>query len=258
MKKTLIAAVLMGAMMAPGAVLAQGPAAAQAPDLKVGATVYGPKGGEVGTIEKVVGNVVVVFTGKNRASLGKNAFGKGPKGPVIGMTKAQLDTAIEQAAAKAKAAKTAALAPGADIRSKDGIVVGKVKSVQGDNVVIDITNGGAITLKKNHLTTDANGLKLFMTAAQFQSAVNSATAKTGAALDAVLAPDAQVRSSDGVVIGKVRKVDGDNVIVDLPSGKAITLKKQNLTTDANGLKLFMTAAQFQAAVNGATKASAPS
>ncbi len=175
MKKSLIAALLMGAFMTPGVALAQDAAEASAPSLAVGATVYDSQGGEVGTIEKVAGQAVIVYTGTNRATLGANAFVKGPKGPVIGMTKAQLDAAVEQAAAKADAAMAAALVPEAEIRSQDDVVVGKVEKIDGDDVIVALEDG-AITLKKEHLTTDANGLKLFMTAAQFHAAVDAAKA----------------------------------------------------------------------------------
>jgi preprotein translocase subunit YajC len=174
MKKSLIAAALMGIVTMPAASLAQDAAAAEAPDLAVGTTVYDPQGGEVGSIEKIIGGNVVVFTGKNRATLGSASFAKGPNGPVIGMTREQLDAAIEQAAAKADAAMAVALVPGAEVRSNDGVLVGSVKEIDGDNVVVDLTEEGAITLKKEHLTVDANGLKLFMSAQQFQAAVDAA------------------------------------------------------------------------------------
>jgi hypothetical protein len=173
MKKSLIAAALMGVMMTPGAVLAQDEAAATAPELAVGGTVYDPEGGVVGTIEKMAGGNVVISTGTNSATLGANAFVKGPNGPVIGMTKEELDAAVEQAAAKAQAAKDAALVPGAQVSSSDGVVVGTVDKIEGENVFLKLTDG-AITLQKEHLTTGPEGLKLFMTAAQFQSAVTAA------------------------------------------------------------------------------------
>jgi len=173
MKKSLIAAVLMGAFMTPGMALAQDTATAAAPELVVGGTVYDPQGGEVGTIEKLVGGNVVLSTGKNSATLASSAFVKGPNGPVIGMTREQLDAAVEQVAAKADAAMAAALVPGAEVRSTDGVVVGSVEKIEGENVFVKLTEG-AITLKKEHLMADDNGLKLFMTAEQFRAAVAAA------------------------------------------------------------------------------------
>lgn len=173
MMKSLIAAALMGVSLTPGVVLAQETAAAATPELAVGGTVYDPEGGEVGTIESLVGGNVVISTGTNSATLGSNAFVQGPKGPVIGMTKAQLDAAVEEAAAKAQAAKDAALVPGAEVSSSDGVVIGTVDKIEGDNVFLKLADG-AITLQKEHLNAGADGLKLFMTAAQFQSAVSAA------------------------------------------------------------------------------------
>ena len=180
MKKSLIAAVLMGAMTIPVAVSAQDAATAAAPELAVGGTVYDPEGGEVGTIEKIAGGNVVISTGKNSATLASNAFVQGPNGPVIGMTREQLDAAVEQAAAQAQAAKDAALVAGAEVRSSDGVVVGTVDKIEGDNVFVKLAEG-AITLQEEHLTVDSSGLKLFMTAEQFQTAVSAAKQAQAAA-----------------------------------------------------------------------------
>ncbi|HKX78205.1 MAG TPA: hypothetical protein VJM34_06790 [Novosphingobium sp.] len=181
MKKLLIAAVLMGTSLTSGAVLAQDAATAAAANLKVGAKVLGPEGAEVGTIEKIEGGNVVVFTGKNRATLPGSAFAtKGPDA-VIGMSKEQLDAAVEAATAKADASISAALVPDASVKTKDGVVVGLVRTVEGDAVIVDLADGKGVTLKKEHFTADAEGLKLVLTAAEFQTAVGSATAASTSA-----------------------------------------------------------------------------
>lgn len=86
-------------------------AAAQSATAKAGDTVYDQAGEVVGTVEKVEGSNFVISTGTNRATLALSTLATGPKGLIIGVTKAQLDEAIvqSQSAAPAEAsAETAA------------------------------------------------------------------------------------------------------------------------------------------------------
>jgi hypothetical protein len=84
-----------------GAAIAQeaAPAAqAAAPAPVVGAKVYDSTGGEVGTIESVDAGNFVISTGKNKAGIANASLAKDAQGRlVIGMTKAQLDAAVEAA-----------------------------------------------------------------------------------------------------------------------------------------------------------------
>ena len=184
MKSALIAAALLGSLALPGLSLAQATAAPSkapaatpaAPTLTPGTKVYGPQGEEVGTVDSVTGAAVVINTGTNRATLAKDAFGSSPTGPVIGMTKAQLDAAVEQAKAQSSAQLQAALVSGAEVRGKEGTVVGKIDKVEGDQVVLTRETGGPVALPRQQLTTDDQGLKLLMTAAEFEAAANAASA----------------------------------------------------------------------------------
>ncbi|WP_295635064.1 hypothetical protein [Novosphingobium sp.] len=69
-----------------------------------GATVYGSDGAPVGTIASVAGGNAVVDTGSRKATLALNAFGSGPQGPTITVTKSQLEDAVEKATPPAPAA----------------------------------------------------------------------------------------------------------------------------------------------------------
>ncbi len=173
MRKTLVAAALATAALTQSPALAQDVPEAVASALTVGATVYAPDGSEVGTVEDMPGGNVLLFTGKNRATLPAASFGINEKGLLIGMTKVQLDSAIEAAEAKVAAAKDAALVAGASIASNDGVAIGSIQKVEGDNVVVDLPDGRAVTLKKDHFTLNGSQLQLGMTAAQFQSAVSA-------------------------------------------------------------------------------------
>jgi len=79
------------------------PATAQtaSPAVKVvvGAAVSDTSGNPVGTIEQVQGDLAVLSTGTNKVSLPISSFGAGEKGPVLAMTKAEVDAAAAGAAA---------------------------------------------------------------------------------------------------------------------------------------------------------------
>ncbi|MDE2563624.1 MAG: hypothetical protein KGL48_15380 [Sphingomonadales bacterium] len=146
-----------------------------------GATVYDPQGGEVGTIASVVGGNVVIDTGNNKATIPGAAVTKGPKGPQIAYTKAQLDAAIEAAAGKAQAALQQALVEGAAVSGKDGAAIGTVKEVQDANVVVARTDGTLVALPKSAFTVAANGLQISMTAEQLAAQVQASKPAPGAA-----------------------------------------------------------------------------
>lgn len=70
----------------------------------VGATVYGSDGAPVGKIESMASGNAVLDTGKRKATLALNAFGSGPQGPTITVTKTQLEDAVAKATPPAPAA----------------------------------------------------------------------------------------------------------------------------------------------------------
>jgi hypothetical protein len=74
--------------------------AASAATAKAGDTIYDSSGVAVGTVESVSGTNFVISTGTNKATLPMAALANGPNGPMISMSKAQLNAAIAQATAK--------------------------------------------------------------------------------------------------------------------------------------------------------------
>jgi hypothetical protein len=205
MKKTLITAAL-GAIavagLSPVAASAQAPAAAApatttaAANPTVGAKVYDAQGGDVGTVEAVAGDVVTVSTGTARAGLPKTAFVTRDKGLTIGMTKSQLEAAVNGATAQNSAAKDAAIVADAPIKSSDGVVLGTITKVEGDTVTLALSNGSAAALKKENLGLGADGsLALGMSAADFTKATQAAgTAQASA--DAGAAAGTKAAASD--------------------------------------------------------------
>ncbi|MBF9150011.1 hypothetical protein [Novosphingobium jiangmenense] len=158
-------------------------ATATAATPSVGATVYDASGAEVGKIKSVNAPNFVIDTGKNTATLALTALGTGPKGPVLGMTKVELDAAAEKAAAAAKAETAAAIVADAPVYASDGTTqLGKVAEVTDTEFVLD---AGAVRVKlpKTSVAKGASGLMIGMTAQGFADATKSAekSASAGAA-----------------------------------------------------------------------------
>lgn len=86
---------------APGSGAASTQTAAATPaSITVGATVSDPKGGVVGKVAAVSGNLVTVATANTKAQLPKTAFAQNENGLVIGMTASELEAAAKAAAPK--------------------------------------------------------------------------------------------------------------------------------------------------------------
>ena len=172
---------LVGALLPSVGVAAAPPPAATAaqPGLVVGAVVYDPQGGEVGKIDSISGDNVVLDTGTNKATLPKTSFGKGEKGPAISATKAQIDAAVAASMAQANAARDAALIVGTEVRGKAGEVVGIIKEVSGDRVVLSRPSG-LVSLNKALFTAATGSLILSLTADELNAAASQASTSSPA------------------------------------------------------------------------------
>lgn len=156
------------------------PALAQDASLAVGAKIYGPDGAEVGTIEKIQGEAVVVNTGSLTAALPADSFGTSDKGPTIGWSKADLEAAVTAANDKAKAELEAALVAGAEVYSSDAVLLGKVKEVSAEGIVVELASGPA-ALSREQMALQGGKLTFRATAADVQAAAQAALggAQTG-------------------------------------------------------------------------------
>ena len=122
----------------------------------VGATIYTADGAEVATIESLQNGVAVVNTGSHTGSIPANALGEGPDGPVISVTKAQLDQLFAEQEAQAVAARDAALISGATVMSTDSVEIGTITKVDGDTAILTLEEG-PLTLARDQFAVDANG-----------------------------------------------------------------------------------------------------
>lgn len=173
----LIAAPLMAQTSpapAPATPAAPAAQAAVKPTLTVGTTVYDPAGATVGTIESVTADAVTLATGTTKVALPSSAFGTTEKGTAIGMTKAELETAAQSAAASSSAALKSQLVAGAQVYGQSGAtVIGTVKSADASNVTLT-TPKGDVQLPVAGFGSNQGKIVIGMTAAEFDAAVGAA------------------------------------------------------------------------------------
>ena len=166
---------ILGTFAALGIAVAMpaAPAAAQS----VGMQVVDASGAPVGTVTAIQGDNVQIKTDKHEALLPKASFTVNNGKLLFGMTQAQLDSKIEEAAAAAQKS----IAPGATVNGTGGTAVGKIDTVDGDKVTITLTSGKKVQVATSGLRGNANGtVTIGLTAEQLDALVNgSAAAPTG-------------------------------------------------------------------------------
>ncbi len=156
-----------------GATTAAAPAgAAPAGKVAAGQTVYDTAGGVVGKIDKIDGQVAVLATGKNNVGLPLASFTVGPNGPIISMTKDQVDAAAAGAAANAAAKTAASITAGASVKDTAGAPVGTIKSVEGEYALLD-TSKVQVKLPVTAFAAQGDGLVVSMTKVQIEAAASA-------------------------------------------------------------------------------------
>lgn len=144
----------------------------------VGATIYGPQGNVVGTVESIADGIVTVNTGKHKAPLPADVFGAGEKGPTITVTQAQVNAMLDEQVAAAAAQRDAALVAGAMVHTAGDVMLGTVESVEGDDVVVKIETG-PVAMKREHFAVNPAGtLIALFTMEQIQAAAGAAEPAT--------------------------------------------------------------------------------
>lgn len=169
----------LAATIAAPAMAQTAPAPATAPStgaaVKTGATVYDPSGAVVGTIASTDGTNAVVNTGTVKAAIALSSFGKGAKGPVLGLTKAQLEAQVGAASAQADAAFKAKLVPGAAVYGSAGTQIGTIKTAAADTITITTPSGDAV-LPTAGFGPGPNGVTIGLSADQLAAQMKGAGA----------------------------------------------------------------------------------
>ncbi len=130
---------------------------------EVGATIYTADGSEVATIVSLQDGVAVVDTGAHTGSIPANVLGEGPEGPVISVTKAQLDQLFADQEAQAVAARDAALIADATVLSATGTEIGTISKVDGDTAILELAEG-PLMLRRDQFAVNADGALIVLVA----------------------------------------------------------------------------------------------
>jgi hypothetical protein len=150
---------------ASAALAIAGPAYAQADGFTVGAQVLDSSGNSVGTVTAVSGDVVTVKTDKLDANLGKASFANQDGKLYIGMSQAELNTAVE----KDKAAAEASLAVGAPVKDSAGAAAGSIEAIDAEFVTLKLASGKSVRLPRNGIAGSANGAVVGVAAADLEA-----------------------------------------------------------------------------------------
>ena len=134
-------------------------------EVRPGMTVKDRAGTTVGTIVAVSGDTYTVRTGKHDIPLPKSSFFESSGALLFGMKQAELDAAFK----KAQAAVTAAIVVGATVRGKEGVVIGKIASIENDLVVVEVEGGDKVSLPRSGFSGDSQGAIVGITAEELRS-----------------------------------------------------------------------------------------
>lgn len=196
--------------------------------VKTGATVYDASGAVVGTIDSTDGTNAVVNTGTVKAAIALSSFGKGAKGPVLGLTKAQLEAQVGAQSAQADAAFKSKLVSGAAVYGTAGTQVGTIKSVAADTITITTRNGDAV-LPIAGFGPGPNGVTIGLSADQLAAQMGGAAPATSTSTPgttpqaSTTPPGATSTTTTGTVAGTAAPATTTGMSADMSaSGTAAT------------------------------------
>jgi hypothetical protein len=144
-------------------------------------------------------------------------------------------------------ALAAQLKAGAIVYDPAGAEAGTIESIKGDSVILS-TGTNKLSVPPASFAVGAKGPVIAATRAQLDTAAGASADQAKAAVMAKIVPGAQIRGLTGqTVIGAVKSVEGDLVLVTTPKGD-VKVPSTAFRTDTSGLVLGMTAVDFDAAV----------
>ncbi|PSJ43277.1 hypothetical protein [Allosphingosinicella deserti] len=150
------------------------PAAAQQPAAQAavgpGTIVKDDKGAEVGTVARVEGETYIIKTDKHEVPIARASVTPHEGALLFGMTRDQLNAAVEQQLAK----KDAAITTGATVLGSAGTPAGTIDAVDPEFVTLKLPSGKAVRLPRTALALGQSGLVTGATAEQLEAAAASA------------------------------------------------------------------------------------
>jgi hypothetical protein len=142
-------------------------------EVTAGMVVYGPEGNEVGTVESVTDGVATFNTGTHKIGLPVDRFGQNAeKQTTLAVTRDALNKMVEDQLAKTAAELEAALVAGAAVVDVNGVALGSVGKIDGENVTVD-TEWGAFALKKGSFRAREGGVTAHVLIDQVKSALDA-------------------------------------------------------------------------------------
>jgi hypothetical protein len=163
-RKLLAATALSAALLFPAA------ASAGAQTIQVGASVKDPQGGEVGTVESVDGQYVVLRTDRHSARLPVSSFTPTEEAVLFGLTRDQLNSQLDQAIAQAQQA----IQVGAMVHDSNGVPIGAIETADAETVTVKLGEQ-PIRLPRASVAPGQNGLRIGATLADLQAQIAAAS-----------------------------------------------------------------------------------
>ena len=158
----LVLAPIAAPVLVPAAALAQSAAV-----IAVGNQVVDTKGGAVGVVTSIRGDVVTIKTDRHEVALPKASFTPSEGKLFFGMTQAELNAATDQALA----ASAASLVPGATVKGAAGTAVGTLDSIDTEFATIKLESGKLVRIPRAGIVGSSDGAVIGLTAGQLEAQV---------------------------------------------------------------------------------------
>ena len=150
------------------------PASAQAASASItpGMEVVDTSGGAVGSVIAVKDGVLTIKTDRHEAVIGTDSVTPHEGKLLFGMTRADLNAAIDRDIAAANAA----LVPGAVVKGATGPKVGTLDSIDAESATIKLESGNLVRIPRSGIRGTADGDTVIgLTADQLEEAASAAS-----------------------------------------------------------------------------------
>ena len=143
--------------------------------IAAGTVVKHDQGTEVGTVVRVEGDLLIVKTDKYDVPIPRSSVTPHEGVLLFGMTREQLNAAVEQQ----NAARDAAIKPGAAVLGMAGQAAGSVEAADAEFVTLKLASGKLVRVPRAAIGLGQAGLVTSLTAAQLEAAAGEAPAPAG-------------------------------------------------------------------------------
>lgn len=164
-----LAAASLSAVALPAFAQGGGPTASS--PVTPGMQVVDTSGGAVGTVIAVKEDNLTVKTDRHEAVIGRDSFTPHQGKLLFGMTRAELNAAIDRDVAAANAA----LVPGATVKGAGGAKVGTLDAIDAEFATIKLDSGNRVRIPRSGIRGTAEGDAVIgLTADQLEAQVSGA------------------------------------------------------------------------------------